>query len=200
MALHFIRRPTHSKSGSLELIHQKIASRRTIRKFSPKAVPKEVLLQCVDAARLSPSAANRQPLKYVIVNDHSLLRDAFKTLSWAGYLPKYQPSEAEMPQAYIVILLDKNLRKEAGHDAGIAAMSISMVAYDNGLGSCILGAIDRGKLRTALNLPESLDIILVVAIGYPAEAPVLDEVTDTKPNIGWTQREFSTSPREPSKT
>jgi len=161
------------------MIYQKITSRRTIRKYTPKDVPKEVLLKCVDAARLSPSAANRQPLKYVIVNDPTLLRDVFKTLSWAGYLPKYQPSEAEMPQAYIVILLDKNLRKEAGHDAGIAAMSISMVAYDNGLGSCILGAIDRGKLRTALNLPESLDIILVVAIGHPAEAPVLDEVTDT---------------------
>jgi nitroreductase len=160
------------------MIYQKMTSRRTIRKYAPKAVPKEVLLQCVDAARLSPSAANRQPLKYVIVNDNPLLRDVFQTLSWAGYLPEYQPSEAEMPQAYIVILLDKDLRKEAGHDAGIAAMSITMVAHDNGLGSCILGAINRRKLRTVLNLPESLVIILVVAIGHPAEIPALDEVTE----------------------
>ena len=160
------------------MIYEKITSRRTIRKYAQKDVPEEVLSRCVDAARLSPSGANRQPLKYVIVDDHKLLTEVFSTLSWAGYLPDYQPSEEEMPRAYVVILLDKNIRKTPGHDAGIAAMSISMVAYDEGLGSCILGAVDREKLRGILNVPYSLDIVLVVALGYPAENPVVDKMKD----------------------
>lgn len=57
-------------------------------------------------------------------------------------------------------------------------MSISIVAHDEGLGSCILGAVDRKKLRKILNIPDSLDIILVVALGYPAENPVENKMQD----------------------
>ncbi len=160
------------------MIYEKVASRRTIRKFTRKDVPEEVLLKCVDAARLSPSGANRQPLKYLIVTDQALRKEVFSTLSWAGYLPDYQPSKEETPQAYVVILLDKNIRKNHGHDAGIAAMSISMVAYDAGLGSCILGAVDREKLREVLSVPYGFDIVLVVALGYPAENPRVDKMKD----------------------
>ncbi len=167
-----------SKTGFESMICEKIKSRRTIRKYMQKDVPQEVLLRCVDAARLSPSGANRQPLKYVIVNDQELLKEVFSTLKWAGYLPGYQPSEHEMPRAYIVIVLDKSIHENPGHDAGIAAMSISMVAYDAGLGSCILGAVDREKLRGILKMPDGLDIVLVVALGYPAENPVADKVRD----------------------
>ena len=158
------------------MIYEKITGRRTIRKYLRKDVPKEVLTKCVDAARLSPSGANRQPLKYIIVEDKNLLKALFGTLRWAGYLPDYQPSEEEMPRAYIVILLDKDIQKNSGHDAGIASMSISMVAYDEGLGSCILGAVDRARLREILNIADHLDIVLVVALGYPAEDPVVDKV------------------------
>jgi nitroreductase len=158
------------------MIYEKIKSRRTIRKYAQKVVPQEVLLRCVDAARLSPSGANRQPLKYVIVNDQKLMKEVFGTLSWAKYLPDYQPSDLEMPRAYIVMILDKSIFENVGHDAGIAAMSISMVAYDEGLGSCILGSVNREKLKLILKVPEGLDIILVVALGYPAENPIADKV------------------------
>jgi len=57
------------------MIFEKIVSRRTIRKYLQKDVPKEVLISCVDAARLSPSGANRQPLKYVIIDDKNLLKE-----------------------------------------------------------------------------------------------------------------------------
>ncbi|MHC3128887.1 MAG: nitroreductase family protein [Candidatus Bathyarchaeota archaeon] len=157
---------------------EKIRSRRTIRKYLQKAVPEEVLLKCVDAARVSPSGANLQPLSYIIVNDQKLLRKVFSTLSWAGYLPDYQPSEEEMPRAYIIILLDEEISRTSNHDAGIAALSISMVAYDEGLGSCILGAVDREKLREILEVPEGLAVALVVALGYPAENPVVEPVKD----------------------
>ena len=157
--------------------YEKIRSRRTIRKYLQRAVPKEVLLKCVDAARLSPSGVNFQPLRYVIVNDQKMLKKVFDTLSWAVFLPDYYPREEEMPQAYIVLLSDKNGRTPV-HDASIASMSISMVAYDEGLGSCIMASIDRKKLSEVLNVPEGLTIELVVALGYPAENPVVDVVKD----------------------
>jgi len=155
-----------------------IKSRRTVRKYLQTAVPEEVLLKCVDAARLSPSGANMQPLSYVIVNDQKLLKQVFNTLSLAGYLPDYRPKEEEMPKAYIVILVDNKIARTPNHDAGIAAMSISMVAYDEGLGSCILASVDRKKLGEILNVPEGLAIALVVALGYPAENPVVEPVAD----------------------
>ncbi len=157
-------------------VYEKIRSQRTIRKYLQKTVPEEVLSKCVDAARLSPSAANLQPLKYIIINNQKLLKKVFSTLSWAGYIQNYRPSEEEMPRAYIVILVDEKISRTPNHDAGIAAMSISMVAYDEGLGSCILGAVDREKLGEILSVPMGLTIVLVVALGYPAENPVVDMV------------------------
>jgi nitroreductase len=161
--------------------YEKIRKRRTIRKYLQKAVPEEALLKCVDAARLSPSGRNRQPLRYVIVNDPKLLKQVFTTLSWATDLPDYYPTEEETPRAYIVILLDKNAPTPI-HDASIAAMSISMVAYDEGLGSCILGSVDREKLRDILKVPEGFTVALVVGLGYPAENPVVEPVKDGATN------------------
>ena len=161
--------------------YEKIRKRRTIRKYLQKAVPEEALLKCVDAARLSPSGRNRQPLRYVIVNDSKLLKQVFSTLSWATDLPDYYPTEEETPRAYIVILLDKNTPTPI-HDASIAAMSISMVAYDEGLGSCILGSVDREKLKDILKVPEGLAVALVVALGYPAENPVVEPMKDGATN------------------
>jgi len=158
------------------MIYEKIAGRRTIRRYQKREVPKEILIRCVDAARLSPSAANRQPLRYIIVNDEKLLKDVFSALHYAGYLPKFPISEETMPRAYIVMLLDKNISNEASWDAGIASMSISMVAYDEGLGSCILGAIDRDRLRGILKIPENLEILLVISLGYPNEISVTEKM------------------------
>jgi nitroreductase len=153
-----------------------LTRRRTVRKFDKKHVSKDLLEKCVDAARLSPSGMNRQPLKYIIVDDECLLSGVFSTTSWAGYLPDYGPNEEEMPRAYVVILLDTGIRENCGHDAGIGAMSISMVAFEAGVASCILGAIDRPKLRKILNIPSHLEIVLAVALGFPAEHPVIDQV------------------------
>jgi nitroreductase len=74
-------------------ICEKIRKRRTVRKYLQKSVPKDVLLRCVDAARLSPCGVNFQPLRYVVVDDSKLLKEVFGTLSWAVYLPNYYPTE-----------------------------------------------------------------------------------------------------------
>jgi nitroreductase len=151
------------------MIYESIIKRRTIRKFTLRPVSSEVLNKCVDAARMSPSGMNRQPLKYIIINDLQLLLSVFSTLTWARNIPSYKHAPNEVPKAFIVILLDTEIRKQAGNDPGIAAMSISMVAYEAGLGSCILGSVDRPRLQEILMIPNHLQILLVVALGYPKE-------------------------------
>jgi len=160
------------------MTYERIINRRSIRFFTSTPIPKEILVNCVDAARLSPSGANRQPLKYVIIHDSPLVKQTFSLTRWAGHLPDYSPSQAEMPMAYIAILLDTTIQQRPGHDAGIAAMSISLVADEAGLGTCMLGSVNREKLRPLLNIPDNLEIIMLVALGYTKTKPIIDQVKD----------------------
>lgn len=151
------------------MIYESIIKRRTIRKFTQQPISPEILQKCVDAARLSPSGMNFQPLKYMVVTDSLLLPQVFSTLTWARNIPGYSHASNEVPKAYIIILLDTTIRERAGNDPGIAAMSISMVAYEAGLGSCMLGSVDRPQLKNKLEIPDHLQVLLVVALGYPRE-------------------------------
>jgi len=170
------------------MIYEKIAERRTIRRFKPRSIPKKTLERCVNAARLSPSARNSQPLKFIVVDDKGLLKKVFPTLKWAGYIPDYKISDNEAPQAYVVILLDSRIRDEARYDVGIAAMSISMVASEEGLGSCIMAAVDRDRLRDILKISGDLGIELVVSLGYPAHESKVEEMKDEDVRY-WTDEE-----------
>ena len=151
------------------MIYESIIKRRTIRKFTQQPISPEILQKCVDAARLSPSGMNFQPLKYMVVTDSLVLPQVFSTLTWARNIPGYSHASNEVPKAYIIILLDTTIREHAGNDPGIAAMSISMVAYEAGLGSCMLGSVDRPQLKNKLEIPDHLQVLLVVALGYPRE-------------------------------
>lgn len=81
-----------------------------------------------------------------------------------------------MPPAYIAILLDTTIQQQPDHDAGIAAMSISLIAAEAGLGTCILGAIDRKQLRGLFHVPDTIDIVLLIAVGYAKTKPITDRV------------------------
>lgn len=155
--------------------------RRTIRRFQKRKIPYSTLESCVDAARLAPSGANMQPCEYIIADDEALLPQVLTTLKWAGYIaPKGNPPPGEEPTAYIVILINRQKRPQGGsHDVGIAAAYISLVAYEKGIGSCLLGSVDRDRLRKILKVPDHCEIDLVVALGYPNESPVVEEFQDS---------------------
>lgn len=154
-----------------------IRQRRTIRKFLQKRLERALLEKLVDAARLAPSANNMQPLKYIIVSGEEKTEQFFKYVKWAGYIaPAGNPGEDEKPVAYIVILLDTQVR-ETGYelDVGAAAQNIFITAQEMGVGSCWMGAIDREGIRKLLSIPERYTINTVVALGYPAESPITEE-------------------------
>jgi nitroreductase len=151
---------------------------RSCRRFyEDRQVSRETLLGLIDLARLSASGANLQPLKYVLSWEPEKNAAIFATLAWAGYLKDWPgPGAGERPAAYIVILGDKNIAANFGCDHGIAAQSILLGAREQGLGGCMIGSIQRDRLRQVLDLPERCDILLVIALGAPKEEVVLTEV------------------------
>lgn len=80
------------------------------------------------------------------------------------------------PAAYIIILGDKEIARDFGVDPGIAAQSILLGAREQGLGGCMVGSIQRDRLRELFAIPEKYDILLVLALGRPREEVVLEEV------------------------
>lgn len=163
------------------MIRDLVVKNRSYRRFHQGfAVERETLLGLVDLARLSASAANLQPLKFVLCCDSRKNALVFPHLAWAGYLKDWPgPSEGERPSAYVVILGDTEIRASFGCDHGIAAQSILLGATERGLGGCIIGSIRREDLREALNIPSRCEILLVLALGKPREEVVIEEVGPT---------------------
>ncbi len=129
----------------------------------------------IELARISPSSANLQSLKFIISCDEPGNATIFQNLSWAGYIPDWPgPEEGERPAAYIIILGDKEIRTSFGIDSGIAAQSILLGAAEMGLGGCIIGSVKKDKLRDDLSIPERLEILCVLAIGKPKEEVVIE--------------------------
>ena len=157
--------------------YETIMKRRSIRRFKDMPVPYKILNNCVNAARLAPSAANLQPLEYIVVDEEPLLDIVFDTLKWANYIsPSGNPPPGERPRAYIVVLNNSNVRANGfEYDVGLAVGNIILVALEECLGTCCIGSIDRAKLMEILKVPDHYTIALVVALGYPNESPVVVE-------------------------
>jgi len=136
------------------MIDELIRNNRSCRRFhQDRPVALDTLKAMVDLARLSASSANQQPLKYILSTNAETNRLIFNCLGWAGYLKDWRgPEEGEQPSAYIVILGDTGITGSFDCDHGIAAQSILLGARDRGLGGCMIGSINRKKLRDALQI------------------------------------------------
>ena len=155
-----------------------ILKNRSYRRFDQSVlVPMQHLREWVDAARLSGSARNMQPLRYMLFNNAPDCEKIFPTLAWAGYMKDWPgPEEGERPSAYMVQLGDLDLTNDWWCDDGIAAQSILLSAVEQGYGGCIIGSVQRERLRDILDIPDQYKIIQVLALGKPAEEVVIDEV------------------------
>lgn len=157
-----------------------IFKNRSYRRFhQAPAVDLATLRELVDLARLTPSAANKQPLKYVLSADPQKNDLIFPHLAWAGYLTDWPgPAPDERPTAYVIILADKEISPSVDCDHGIAAQSILLGAAEKGFGGCMIGSVQREKLCKALGIPDRYTILLVLALGKPKETVVLETATD----------------------
>ena len=169
------------------MIAELVKKNRSCRRFYEEhAVGLKTLEDLVDLARLSACAANLQPLKYILACQRQINAEIFSCLAWAGYLKDWPgPQAGERPAAYIVILGDSAISKDFGCDHGIAAQSILLGAREKGLAGCVIGSVNRNKLREILNIESHLQILLVLTIGKPKEKIVIETVGPDGSIVYW---------------
>ncbi len=162
------------------MIKDLVLKNRSYRKFhNDKKVSVDTLKEFIDIARTTPSSKNRQPLKYILVTNYEDNEFVFSQLKWAWYLKDWDgPSKDEQPPSYIIMCIDTNLNDNAMIDAGIAAQTILLGAVENQLGGCIIRTVNRYAISKYFNLSENLEIVQVLAIGYPNQEIELTDVKD----------------------
>lgn len=142
-----------------------ILSRRSIRKYEDKDIPEEVLRQILETGRQAPSAVNRQPIHFVVVNERELLNNLCNNLI-ARFVKR-------APLAIVGCADTKSLLtgKWAVVDATIAMQNMVIAALTFGIGSCWIGACNEKKVKELLKIPDELKVVAVLTFGYPAEQP-----------------------------
>lgn len=162
-------------------LYDLIISRRSIRQFKQEPVSRDILQKFINASRLAPSAANRQPLEFVVVDEEKIRKEVFTCLKWAAYIaPEGNPKPGHEPVAYVVVLVNSEIREKGFEwDVGAAIENMILAALEKGIGSCWLLSVDREKLREILNIPENYKIDSVLALGYPNENPVIEDMKDS---------------------
>ena len=155
-----------------------VKSNRSCRRFDNSVkLDKNMLKELVDLARMSASAGNMQPLKYILSIDDKKNEEIFSCLKWAAYLKDWQgPEPSERPTGYITILGDKSIATNFWCDHGIAAQTMLLGARDKGFAGCIFAAINHPKLKKVLSIDDKLEILLVIAIGKPVEEIKIEKV------------------------
>ena len=134
-----------------------------------RRITKEEMLELVDLARLVPSAANRQPLRYHIAADKAEV-DAIQALTlWAGALAHLNlPYEGHRPTGFVVICHDTTCGQNL-MDVGIAAQTLLLAAAEKGFGGCMIGSFKKKELTELLHFEENIVPSLVIALGVPDE-------------------------------
>jgi nitroreductase len=158
-----------------------IQTRRTIRQYDRRPIARQTLDDLVNAARLAPSAANLQPLEFLVVDEDNLCRSVLAHLKWAAYIsPEGGPKPGHEPAAYIVVLVNTDIREKMyEYDIGAAQMSMILAAWSEGIASCWVMSVDKAALTPLLGLPKNMKVDSVLALGYPAEQSVAEEYKDS---------------------
>ncbi|NSW92943.1 MAG: nitroreductase family protein [Firmicutes bacterium] len=146
-----------------------IQGRRSVRNYSSKEVEKEKLNKVLEAARLSPSASNNQGWKFIVVRNE----ETRKKLTEAAGGQKF------VGQAPVVIVAcgtdPERVMKCGQHrytvDLSIAVAYMILEAYEQGLGTCWIGHFDEGAVKKILDIPDTVRVVAMTPLGYPAESP-----------------------------
>ena len=148
-----------------------VLKNRSYRAFDERRpVTRKELEYLVSLARVTPSAVNRQPLKFFLSSDERTNARILPLTAWAGLLKDVKlPPDGRRPAAYIVICVDQRIAKNADKDVGIAAQTMLLGAADMGLGGCMIGAFDPARIHAALELEKYLFPSLIIALGKPDE-------------------------------
>jgi len=149
-------------------VAEAIRTRRSIRAYQPRDISDEKLSRVLEAARLAPSACNRQPWKFVVVRDAGT-REKLARLA-------RNPFVTEAPIALAAVCTEPDWMLSSGvHayavDLSIAVDHLTLMAVEEGLGTCWIGDFDQEEAKEVLGVPDDLIIVALMPLGYPAQEP-----------------------------
>ncbi|MFW9923637.1 MAG: nitroreductase family protein [Candidatus Thorarchaeota archaeon] len=142
-----------------------LKSRRSIRKYKSTPVEDEKIDLCLEAARWAPSASNKQPWEFIIVKDSEMRKKFAEIHPYAKFV-------AESPVVFIALTNPAIHSKYHMSDTALTILQFMIEAHSLGLGTCWAGVIGTNfepQLKQLLNIPEHLNILGIVALGYPDE-------------------------------
>ena len=151
-------------------LFEAIRERRSVRAWADRDVEEEKLEQVLNAARLAPSANNRQEWKFVVVRDPELRRQIAEAANGQWFV-------GEAPVVIAACAVEHDHVMSCGHpsflvDLAIAIDHMALAARALGLGTCWIGAFDADKTRELLGIPGDVVVVGMLPIGYPkASAP-----------------------------
>ena len=161
-----------------------VKTRQSIRKYKSVPVEKEKLMQCLESARLAPSASNSQPWTFIVVNEPELKEKvANATYSKVVAFNKFTH---QVPIIIAVVTEKSNNMAQMGNllkkqqynltDIGIAVEHFCLQATELGLGTCILGWFREKEIKEFLNVPKKKRINILIAVGYPEKDKIRDKI------------------------
>ena len=146
-----------------------IKTRRSIRSFQDRPVEADKLQQILEAARLAPSASNRQDWKFVVVQDSATrqaLVSACHNQAFVGQAPVVIAACSSNPARVMA-----SGQSAAAVDLAIAVDHMTLAAVQLGLGTCWIGAFDAPAVAKLLGVPADAAVVHVLPLGYPADSP-----------------------------
>ena len=168
---------------NVKMIKELVKKSRSYRGYDEsRKITREELLELVDCARFAPSSVNRQPFKYLLAYEQADLDRIQPLTGWARALPQMKlPHPGKCPTAFIVICQNTDWDPDLNRfhrDVGIAAQTMLLAAAEKGLGGIMIGNFSPKRLAEALELPENIVPMLIVAFGKPDEKIVLTEAEE----------------------
>lgn len=181
MAGGWISREVAPLARKQEQLQELLTGRRTYRRFDQsRPVPDQVVREILRAQQVASSGNNRQRLRYLVIRTPELVEQVFPLTRWAASLPEGEgtPRPGEHPVMFIAVLEEKAAEsRTTATDAGLALSNMTLAAWNYGVGSCIMGSIQRKPLKELLGVPDHMEIYLMAAFGYPACASRIREVS-----------------------
>lgn len=151
-----------------------LKKRKSIRRYLERTIPKKNLLECIEAARLSPSACNLQPWDFIVVSN----KEKCKKLTRAAFSGVYSLNKFAQKAPAIIVVLSNPAQKISRmsqfmhgnrfylFDIGIACSFLILKAYELNIGCCIVGWFDSIAVKNVLGIPNKRDIVALITLGY----------------------------------
>lgn len=164
-------------------VYEAIRTRRSVRRYSPRPIPEDMLPRLRDALRLAPSACNLQPWRFIFVTDQRLRAELAQAASQQTFIA----------QAPLIVVAcgfpDRAYQAMGGHgnsvdvDVAIALDHLTLAAVAEGLGTCWIGAFDERAVKRLLDIPHEAKVVALTPVGFPESSRLIRPVAedDRKP-------------------